>query len=176
MVRMGLLSVSPAGQAVIDARRYPQRRASYFSEYVIYVIMTSIISWNINSIRKRLGHIERLVDAHAPDVLCLQETKASDAAFPIDAVRKLGFDHIATYGYGGYNGVAILSKHPLTDIQRHARRQKTDGRHISAVMTPEGAAPMTVHSVYVPAGGEEPDPRINDKFADKLAFIDCCAD
>jgi exodeoxyribonuclease-3 len=138
--------------------------------------MTSIISWNINSIRKRLTHIERLVDVHAPDVLCLQETKASDEAFPLDHVRKLGFDHIATYGYGGYNGVAILSKHPLTDIQRHERRKKTDGRHISAVVTAEGGTPITVHSVYVPAGGEAPDPRINDKFADKLAFIDCCAD
>lgn len=140
--------------------------------------MTSlkIISWNVNSIRKRLSHLERITETYAPDVICLQETKASDAAFPFEAMRALGFAHIATYGYGGYNGVAILSKHPLSNIALHTRREKSDGRHISATMTPENSAPIDIHSVYVPAGGEAPDPRINDKFADKLAFIDCTAD
>jgi exodeoxyribonuclease-3 len=138
--------------------------------------MTRIISWNVNSIRKRISHLERMMDTYAPDVICLQETKTHDATFPYDDVKRIGFEHIATYGYGGYNGVAILSRHPLSDIQRHERRKKSDGRHISAVMTPENAVPISVHSIYVPAGGEAPDPRINDKFADKLAFIDCCAD
>ncbi|MBL8643114.1 MAG: endonuclease/exonuclease/phosphatase family protein [Rhodospirillaceae bacterium] len=135
-----------------------------------------IVSWNVNSIRKRIGQLEKLTDAHAPDVICLQETKANDTAFPFEAMRALGFAHIAAYGYGGYNGVAILSKHPLKDVVCHTRRGKRDGRHISAVVRAKNAPPVSVHSLYVPAGGEAPDPRINSKFADKLSFIDCAAD
>lgn len=135
-----------------------------------------IVSWNVNSIRKRLSNLERLADTYTPDVICLQETKTGDKTFPTADVMRMGFDHIAMYGYGGYNGVAILSKHPLSDVQTHTRRGKTDGRHISALVTPPAGEPVSVHTLYVPAGGEAPDPRINDKFADKLSFIDCAAD
>jgi exodeoxyribonuclease III len=135
-----------------------------------------IVSWNINSIRKRLDHLARIVEAHAPDVICLQETKVSDAAFPHDAMAGMGFAHRAIYGFGGYNGVAILSRHALSDISHHTRRGKVDGRHISATVTPDGSEGFVIHSLYVPAGGEAPDPRINDKFADKLSFIDDAAD
>lgn len=135
-----------------------------------------IISWNINSVRKRIDHLARIAEAYAPDVICLQETKTGDATFPFDDVRRMGFEHTAVYGYGGYNGVAILSVHPLSDVTRHTRRGKDDGRHIGANVHPKNAEPINVHSLYVPAGGEEPDPRINPKFADKLKFIDCAAD
>jgi exodeoxyribonuclease-3 len=64
----------------------------------------------------------------------------------------------------------------LSDVRRHARRSKDDGRHISALVTPDNRAAVSVHSLYVPAGGEEPDPRVNPKFADKLRFIDDAAD
>ncbi len=138
--------------------------------------MIRILSWNINSIRKRVDQLARIVDAYAPDILCLQETKVNDAVFPHADVEHMGFAHRATYGYGGYNGVAILSRHPLCDIVQHTRRGKTDGRHISATVKPNNGAAFSVHSLYVPAGGEAPDPRINDKFADKLSFIDDAAD
>ncbi|MCB2106552.1 MAG: endonuclease/exonuclease/phosphatase family protein, partial [Rhodobacteraceae bacterium] len=75
-----------------------------------------------------------------------------------------------------YNGVAILSRHPLREIEVHARRGKHDGRHVAAWVDVARAEPVKVHSLYVPAGGEEPDPRVNAKFADKLKFIDDCAD
>ncbi|MSO98184.1 MAG: exodeoxyribonuclease III [Rhodospirillaceae bacterium] len=135
-----------------------------------------ILSWNINSVRKRLEHVARIAEAHAPDVICLQETKVNDADFPLADIARLGFAHIATYGFGGYNGVAILSRHPMRDVVRHTRRLKNDGRHISAVVAPANGEAVSVHSLYVPAGGEAPDPRINDKFADKLKFIDDTAD
>lgn len=138
--------------------------------------MTRIISWNINSVRKRIEQLARIVDAYAPDAVCLQETKVNDADFPHSEIARLGFGHVATYGYGGYNGVAILSSHALSDVHCHARRGKRDGRHISAVVAPKDGPAFSLHSVYVPAGGEAPDPRINDKFADKLAFIDDTAD
>jgi len=133
--------------------------------------MLRIISWNINSIRKRVEHLARMADTYAPDVICLQETKVADGAFPHDAMAGLGFAYRAVYGFGGYNGVAILSRHPLSDVTTHTRRGKADGRHISAT-----AKGISVHSLYVPAGGEAPDPRINDKFADKLKFLDDAGD
>lgn len=138
--------------------------------------MLRIVSWNINSIRKRLEHLAMLTDEHAPDVICLQETKVADDDFPHDAVAAAGFSHRAVYGFGGRNGVAVLSRHPLTDIALHTRRGKCDGRHISARVMPKNAEPFIVHSLYVPAGGDDPDPKINAKFADKLAFIDDTAD
>ena len=138
--------------------------------------MIRILSWNINSVRKRIDQLARIVDAYAPDIICLQETKVSDAAFPYADMLRIGYEHVAAYGFGGYNGVAILSRHPLSDIQSHTRRGKNDGRHISAMVAPEGRTAFSVHSLYVPAGGEAPDPRINSKFADKLSFIDDTAD
>ena len=80
----------------------------------------------------------RIVDVVAPDVICLQETNVSDAAFPHDDVVRMGFAHRAIYRFGGYNGVAIVSRHPLSDISQHTRRGKFDGRHISATVTPDG--------------------------------------
>ena len=100
--------------------------------------MIRILSWNINSVRKRIDQLARIVDAYAPDIICLQETKVSDAAFPHADMLRIGYEHVAVYGYGGYNGVAILSRHPLSDIQSHPRRGKNDGRHISAMVAPEG--------------------------------------
>jgi exodeoxyribonuclease-3 len=135
-----------------------------------------ILSWNVNSIRKRLAQLARIAEEQAPDVICLQETKVGDAHFPHAETARLGYAHAATSGHGGYNGVAILSRHPLTEVRRHARRGLDDGRHVSAVLTPPDGPAVALHSLYVPAGGEEPDPRRNSKFADKLAFVDDAAD
>ena len=57
-----------------------------------------ITTWNVNSIRTRLDGIERLTRMLAPDVLCLQETKVDDEAFPLSAVRDLGYDHVFVHG------------------------------------------------------------------------------
>ncbi len=72
-----------------------------------------IVSWNINSLRMRMELVRRLMQQEQPDVVCLQETKVPDELFPDEAVRAMGFDHIARHGMKGYNGVAILSKHPM---------------------------------------------------------------
>ena len=72
-----------------------------------------LVTWNVNSIRIRLDLLKQLVLEHNPDVVCLQEVKAKKEDFPFDDVKALGFDHIGLYGMAGYNGVAILSKHPF---------------------------------------------------------------
>ncbi|MEK9755141.1 MAG: exodeoxyribonuclease III [Rhodospirillaceae bacterium] len=131
-----------------------------------------IASWNVNSVRRRLGGLAALADERAPDIVCLQETKATDDVFPALEVAALGYPHQAISGIKGYNGVAILSKLPLGQVETHAWCGKADGRHVSAVVAPEGGLPaIEVHSLYVPAGGELPDPARNPKFAQKLRFL-----
>lgn len=79
--------------------------------------MTKILSWNVNSLRIRLAELERIAREENPDVVCLQEVKAKEEDFPFAAVKAAGFEHIALYGMAGYNGVAILSRRPLTGVR-----------------------------------------------------------
>lgn len=134
--------------------------------------MLSITSWNINSVRIRLGLIKRFVEQAAPDILCLQETKTPDALFPADALRQMGFEHQAFFGQKGYHGVAVLSKQKLEEIGFERFIPGEDKRHIR-VRLPDGT---WLHNVYVPAGGDVADVRANPKFAEKLAFMDALTD
>lgn len=132
-----------------------------------------IATYNINSVRLRLPLLAELVPMLKADVLCLQETKTPDEHYPFDALKDFGFTHQAFVGNKGYNGVAILSKTPLTDIQIHQRCNKADARHISARTALKGSdAPVEIHNIYIPAGGYEADPIINPKFQHKLDFVD----
>ena len=78
-----------------------------------------ITSWNINSVRLRLPLLKDVMDAISPDVICLQETKAQDIHFPEEAIAEMGYRHQAYRGEKSYNGVAILSRHPLSEISFH---------------------------------------------------------
>jgi exodeoxyribonuclease-3 len=130
----------------------------------------SIITWNINSVRLRLPLLERLVQEQDPDVVCLQETKCSDNNFPNKAIQAMGYEHIAIHGQKGYHGVAVLSKHAFTDSHKIDFCGKGDARHIGAEIDINGQR-LKVHSLYVPAGGDEPDISINPKFDHKLKFL-----
>ena len=127
-----------------------------------------IATWNINSVRLRLELVLRLLDDVRPDVLCLQETKVLDALFPADAIAERGYRYRALAGMKGYNGVAILSRLPLDDVRVHERCGRHDCRHVSARLPGD----VELHNIYLPSGGDVPDPDVNDKFAHKLAFVD----
>lgn len=127
-----------------------------------------ITTWNVNSVRLRLGLVERVIAETGCDVLCLQETKAGDDVFPADAIAAMGMDHQLIRGMKNYNGVAILSRLPLKEGPTRDWCGKQDCRHVSAVLPGN----IELHNFYVPAGGDEPDPKTNDKFAHKLAFVD----
>lgn len=127
-----------------------------------------IASWNINSIRIRQPILRQLVDCAMPDVICLQETKAQDQDFPLDDAKSLGFEHIVFSGQKSYNGVAILSRLPLTEVECLSFIDKDEKRHIAATL-PDGTR---IHNLYIPAGGDIPDVDANPKFKDKLAFVD----
>jgi exodeoxyribonuclease-3 len=131
----------------------------------------NIVSWNINSLRLRLPLLKKFIEEANPDVICLQEIKVSDEHFPHLDVRALGFEFVEFSGEKSYNGVAILSKFPLTKIEKIDIENYGHKRHISAALqTKQGE--VFLHNFYVPAGGDIPDVVLNNKFDHKLKFID----
>ena len=131
-----------------------------------------VATWNINSVRLRINQVTRFLEDHGPDVLCLQEIKCLEDNFPYKALNKAGYDHIAVSGQSGYHGVAIVSRLPLKKVEVRRFCGKQDARHVAASL-PGG---FRIHNFYVPAGGDEPNPEKNDKFAHKLDFLDEMAD
>ena len=133
----------------------------------------TVTTWNINSVRLRIDLVLRFLAEHKPDVLCLQETKCPDDAFPLKALRGSGYEHVMFAGQKGYNGVAILSRFPLHTRSVMGFCERQDARHISAVLGPEAGAAsgIVLHDFYVPAGGDVPDRDLNPKFAHKLDFL-----
>lgn len=127
-----------------------------------------IITWNINSVRLRLPIVLKLLAEESPDILCLQETKCPDEHFPHETLENAGYPFQAIRGEKKYNGVAIISKIRLTDTTHLLWAGKEDCRHIMA-KTDDG---ITIHNFYVPAGGDIPDPELNEKFAHKLRFLE----
>jgi len=134
----------------------------------------SVTTWNVNSVRFRIDLVARFLKAARPDVVCLQETKCPDDQFPLKRFARLGYVHAALNGQKGYHGVAVLSRHPFEATDTRSFCGKSDSRHISVVLGERAGLsdPITLHNLYVPAGGDEPDPAVNEKFAHKLAFLD----
>ena len=116
-----------------------------------------IATWNINSVRHREAAVLRLLREEAPDVLCLQETKTPVEAFPLDGLAALGYGHVVARGEKAYNGVAILSRLPLEEVPHRDFCTRGDARHVAARL-PSGTI---VHNLYIPAGGDLPDPALN---------------
>ncbi len=107
-----------------------------------------IVTWNVNSVRARLPHVENFLKDEQPDVLLLQELKCESYAFPL-SLEDLGYN-CAVFGQKTYNGVAILSKYPIEDIQRGIPNfEDPTSRYIEAF-----TGGVRVASVYVPNGQE----------------------
>jgi exodeoxyribonuclease-3 len=123
-----------------------------------------IATYNINSIRARTDRLVAWLGRHAPDVVCLQETKVEDAGFPHDALSAAGYA-CAIFGQRSYNGVAIAAKTtlPITDVVRgfDDGEPDADARVISALV-----GGVRVICVYVPNGGDLE----SDKYPYKLAW------
>ncbi len=138
------------------------------------VMPFTVTTWNINSVRLRIDLVAKFLKWARPDVLCLQETKCPDDAFPLKRFKRLGYEHAALSGQKGYHGVAVLSRRPFETIDIQSFCGKNDCRHIAVVFGERAgfSDPVRLHNFYVPAGGDEPDPEINPKFEHKLAFLD----
>ena len=130
-----------------------------------------ITTWNVNSIKQRLGHLLAFLDEARPDVVCLQELKCQDEAFPRAEVEAAGYA-VETLGQKAYNGVALLARAPLAmaEIARGLPGDPEDeqARYIEAVVTGDGVAPVRVASIYLPNGNPVDTP----KYPYKLAFLE----
>jgi exodeoxyribonuclease III len=76
-----------------------------------------LTTWNVNSLKVRLPQVLQWLETNPVDVLCIQETKLTDDKFPQAEIEAAGY-HVAYTGQKTYNGVAILSRHPMSDIQK----------------------------------------------------------
>jgi exodeoxyribonuclease-3 len=126
-----------------------------------------IATWNVNSVNARLPTVLSWVEAAAPDVLCLQELKCVDEKFPREPFESLGYN-VETHGQKTYNGVALLSRYPLSDVRRGLPGDPADeqARYIEAVV--EAPRPVRVASIYLPNG----NPVGTEKFTYKLAWFE----
>ena len=132
-----------------------------------------IATWNVNSLTARHQHVLDWLAGQpegAPvDVLCLQELKMTDDKFPHEALAAAGYPHCAVFGQKTYNGVALVSRHPLTDVARNIEGFADEqSRVIAATVTAPGAEPVRVINGYF-VNGQEPG---SDKFAYKMAWLD----
>lgn len=109
-----------------------------------------IATWNINSLKVRMPRVEEWLAYAQPDILCMQETKVADAAFPALAFQTLGYES-AHCGQGQWNGVAILSKVGITDVVAGFSDQAED-EAVEARLLQATCGGVRVVSVYVPNG------------------------
>jgi exodeoxyribonuclease-3 len=126
-----------------------------------------VATWNVNGLRARLDFVRRWLCERAPDVVCLQELKLTDAQFPADALREEGFEAV-THGQKAWNGVAILAREPARATQHGLPGQEAAGARLVSA----DVSGVSVTSVYVPNGksvGHEDFPR-------KLAWLDALAE
>jgi exodeoxyribonuclease-3 len=107
-----------------------------------------LVTWNVNSLTARLPRVTEWITEHQPDVLCLQETKQTDAKFPSAAFSGLGYESVH-HGDGRWNGVALLSRVGLTDA---ARGFGALGEEYGCRIVAATCGGVRVHSVYVPNG------------------------
>ena len=127
----------------------------------------TVCTWNINSVRLREPIVLKLLEEEQPDILCLQECKSPVDKIPTEGFAALGYSHMVANGQKGYNGVAILSRLPMTEVGRQDFASLGHARHIAGRL--ENG--VTVHNFYVPAGGDVPDREVNEKFGQKLDYL-----
>ena len=127
-----------------------------------------VASWNINSVRLRLPLLLDYLKEQAPDVLCLQELKCTDEQFPRQEIEDAGYNALV-HGQKSWNGVAILSKRPIEEMQRGLPGAEDEqSRYLEALTQDEAGAIMRVASIYLPNG----NPVGTEKTTYKWAWMD----
>ena len=124
-----------------------------------------IATWNINGIKARIEGLLAWLTESRPDVVCLQEIKSVDDAFPAAAIEDLGY-HVETHGQKGFNGVAILSRFPLENVHRGLPGDESDdqARFMEAVVSTDTGM-VRVAGAYMPNGNPVDSPKLTYKLA-----------
>jgi exodeoxyribonuclease III len=127
-----------------------------------------IATWNVNSIRQRMDSLQAWLTERAPDIVCLQEIKCTDEAFPREALENLGYN-VAVHGQKTFNGVALLSKLPFDEVAPGLIGDDGDvqARFLEALVSTKNGT-LRVVSLYLP-NGNPPD---TEKYAYKLNWMD----
>jgi exodeoxyribonuclease-3 len=127
-----------------------------------------IATWNVNSVKQRLDNATAWLAECRPDIVCLQETKCVDDAFPTDSFESLGYN-VAIHGQKGFNGVAVLSKLPFDEVTARLPGDNGDeqARFLETVVSTRDGA-VRIASIYLP-NGNPPD---TDKYPYKIRWMD----
>ena len=118
-----------------------------------------LATWNVNSLRSRIGRVEAFLERHDVDVLAVQETKAREDQLPLMGLQAMGYD-VAAVGYDQWNGVAVISRVGLVDVEIGFPGMPTWGDPVAAEARAMGATcgGVRVWSLYVPNGRKPGDP------------------
>ena len=127
-----------------------------------------IATFNVNSVKQRIGHLCDWLKDVSPDIVCLQEIKCVDEAFPRMEIEALGYN-VETHGQKTFNGVALLSKHPFDEVTRGLPGDDDDqqARYIEGVISTKTGV-VRVGGLYLPNG----NPLGTEKFTYKLSWMD----
>jgi exodeoxyribonuclease III len=127
-----------------------------------------IATWNVNSVRQRLDSLQAWLKERQPDIVCLQEIKCVDEAFPREAFEALGYN-VAVHGQKAFNGVALLSKLPFDEVAPGLIGDKADvqARFLEAIVSTKKGV-LRVVSLYLPNGNPAP----GEKYDYKLKWMD----
>jgi exodeoxyribonuclease-3 len=126
-----------------------------------------LTTWNVNSLTARLQHVLDWTAANPVDVLCLQELKLTEDKFPLMELQAAGYSHCAVLGQKTYNGVAILSRHPLTDVVRNiANFADEHSRLITATVDSPAGKLRVINGYFV--NGQAPG---TEKFEYKMSWL-----
>ncbi len=122
-----------------------------------------VATWNVNSVKQRLDNLLAWLTERQPDIVCLQETKCIDEAFPREPIEALGFN-VAVHGQKTFNGVAILSKLPFEEVTPRLPGDERDdhARFLEAVVSTAHGV-LRVASIYLPNGNPAPGDKYNYK-------------
>ncbi|MGI9373519.1 MAG: exodeoxyribonuclease III [Hyphomicrobiales bacterium] len=128
----------------------------------------NIATWNINGVKARIEVLPAYLKEANPEIICLQEIKSVDEAFPSQVFEDLGYN-VATHGQKGFNGVAILSKRPFEEVNPRLPGDESDeqARYLEAVIGTDTGI-VRVASIYLPNG----NPVDTEKYPYKLAWMD----
>jgi len=131
-----------------------------------------IATWNVNSIKQRIESLVAWLGERQPDILCLQETKCLDGAFPREPLEAAGYN-LAVHGQKTFNGVAILSKWPFDEVTPRLPGDDRDeqARFIEAVISTKSGV-VRIASLYLPNG----NPPNTEKYTYKLSWMDRITD
>lgn len=122
-----------------------------------------LISWNVNSIRARMTGVESVLETYQPDILALQETKVADDQFPIEHIQSLGYQSLFI-GQPSYNGVAFLTKIPLTLVPLALSDTLSKQKRLIAASFKD----TLIINAYVPMG----ESLTSEKYTYKLSFLE----